>query len=68
MKTKTKSMDIHDLLHSDNKIADCINVAYHDEDPRMSLIDLGNTLRCKGFSEVARKSGLGRESLYKTFF
>ena len=44
-----------------------INEAYHDEDPRMFLIALGNAVRSKGVSKVAQETGLGRESLYKIF-
>lgn len=67
MKTQTKPLDIHDFLHSDEEIAEYINEAYHDENPRMFLIALGNVVRSKGVSKVAQETGLGRESLYKVF-
>ena len=67
MKTQTKPLDIRDFLHSDEEIAEYINEAYHDENPRMFLIALGNVVRSKGVSKVARETGLGRESLYKVF-
>ena len=67
MKTQTKPLDIRDFLHSDEEIAEYINEAYHDENPRMFLIALGNVVRSKGASKVAQETGLGRESLYKVF-
>ena len=67
MKTQTKPLDIRDFLHSDEDIAEYINEAYHDENPRMFLIALGNVVRSKGVSKVAQETGLGRESLYKVF-
>ena len=67
MKTQTKPLDIRDFLHSDEEIAEYINEAYHDENPRMFLIALGNVMRSKGVSKVAQETGLGRESLYKVF-
>lgn len=38
-----------------------------DEDPRMFMVALGNAVRSKGVSKVARELGLGRVSLYKIF-
>lgn len=67
MITGTKPLDIRDFLHTDQEIAEYINEAFHDEDPRMFLIALGNTVRAKGVSQVAQETGLGRESLYKVF-
>ena len=67
MKTQTKPLDIRDFLHSDEEIAEYINEAYHDENPRVFLIALGNVVRSKGVSKVAQETGLGRESLYKVF-
>ena len=67
LKPRTKSLDIKDFLHSDTEIADYINGAYHDDDPRMFLIALGNVVKSKGVSKVAQETGLGRESLYKIF-
>ena len=51
MKTQTKPLDIRDFLHSDEEIAEYINEAYHDENPRMFLIALGNVVRSKGVSK-----------------
>ena len=67
MKTETKPLDIKDFLHTDAELADYINDAYHDDDPRMFLIAIGNAVKSKGVSTVAQETGLGRESLYKTF-
>ncbi len=34
-------------------------------DPASIAVALGNIARAKGMTEIARKTGLGRESLYK---
>ncbi len=67
MITGTKPLDIRDFLHTDQEIVEYINEAFHDEDPRIFLIALGNAVRAKGVSKVAKETGLGRESLYKIF-
>ena len=67
MKTNTKPLDIRDFLQSDEEITEYINEAFQDVDPRVFLIALGNVVRAKGVSQVAKETGLGRESLYKIF-
>ena len=67
MKTETKPLDIKDFLHTEAELADYINDAYHDDDPRMFLIAIGSAVKSKGVSTVAQETGLGRESLYKIF-
>jgi len=42
-----------------------LNAALEDDDPRVFLLALRNVAQARGFSEVAAKSSLNRESLYK---
>ncbi|WBA80932.1 addiction module antidote protein [Endozoicomonas sp. GU-1] len=51
----------------DDEIADYLTEAYLDEDPQVFIIALGDVVKHKGVAEMARQTGLNRESLYKTF-
>jgi probable addiction module antidote protein len=42
-----------------------LEAALEDGDPRVVAAALGDIARAKGMTQVARDSGLGRESLYK---
>jgi probable addiction module antidote protein len=42
-----------------------LNAALEDGDPRVFLMALRNVTQARGFSKVAAKSTLNRESLYK---
>jgi probable addiction module antidote protein len=42
-----------------------LNAALEDDDPRVFLMALRNVAQARGFSRVAAKSTLNRESLYK---
>lgn len=50
---------------SDADIAAYLEAALEDGDPALVAAALGDIARAKGMSEVARQTGLGRESLYK---
>jgi len=64
-KTKTKPWDAADHLESRSDIAAYLEAALDDGDPVLVAAALGDIARAKGMTEVARKAGLGRESLYK---
>lgn len=40
-------------------------MAAEDKNPEVFLAALGDVARAKGMTEVAKRTGLGRESLYK---
>ena len=56
-----------DLLHGEDEIADFLSEAYLDDDPAVFIIALGHVAKHKGISNLAKETGLNRESLYKTF-
>ena len=64
---KTKPFNPVEFLESDEEIAQYLSDAYDDENPDVFVIALGNVVKARGVTEVARKSGLNRESLYKIF-
>lgn len=67
MKTKMSSYNPMDYLESDEEIAQYLNEAYHNDNPEVFVIALGYVAKAKGVAEVAKRSGLNRESLYKVF-
>ncbi len=50
---------------SDEAIAEYITAVLETEDADLLLLALGDVARAKGMAQVAKESGLGRESLYK---
>ncbi len=59
------TFDIADYLDSDEMIAEFLTAALEDENPEVFIAALGHVAKAKGMSEIARETGLGRESLYK---
>ena len=46
-------------------IAEYLNLVSESDDPALFLRAIGHIARSKGMSQIAEKTGLGRESLYK---
>jgi probable addiction module antidote protein len=65
VKLKTTQFDAADYLDDAESIAFYIEEAFATEDPAYIAHALGTVTRAKGMTEVARKTGLSRESLYK---
>ena len=57
--------DIAEYLEDDQAIADYLTVVMEDGDPSLLAAALGDIARARGMSEIARKSGIAREALYK---
>ena len=57
--------DAADYLDSDATIAEYLNAALDDENPDVFLQAVADVAKAKGMTELARTTGLGRESLYK---
>jgi probable addiction module antidote protein len=64
-KIRTLRYDNAALLRSPQDIAAYLEAALEDGDPRVIAAALGNIARAKGMSDLARQTGLGRESLYR---
>jgi probable addiction module antidote protein len=64
-KLKTTKWDVVDYLKTDEDMANYLEAAIEDSDPALISAALGDIARAKGMSQIARKAGLGRESLYK---
>ena len=62
---KLVPFDAARYLHDEAAIAEYMTVVLETEDPDLLLLALSDIARAKGMSQVAKESGLGRESLYK---
>lgn len=65
MTLKTTPFDAAEYLTSPEAIAAYLNDAIANGDADELIAALGTVARVKGMSEIARSTGLGRESLYK---
>jgi probable addiction module antidote protein len=65
MITKTKTFDVAEFLEDEETIAEYLNMALEDPNPEMLLLAIRNIARARGMTQLARDTGLGRESLYK---
>jgi len=67
MKTKLTRYDVADHLRTPEEMAAYLDACIEEADGDASFIAnaLGNIARAKGMSEVAKTTGLSRESLYK---
>ena len=64
-KTKTRPYDTADYLTSIEHIAGYLEAVLEDGDSELIAAALGDIARSKGMTQLARATGLGRESLYK---
>ncbi len=64
-RTKTRPWDAAEHLESEEDVAAYLEAALEEDDPALFAAALGDVARAKGMSEIARRAGLGRESLYK---
>ena len=64
-KNKTLPYDVAEYLESEADMAVYLEAALEDGDPALVIRALGNIARARGMSQIARQTGLGRESLYK---
>ena len=66
-KIKLRKWDSAEHLKSDEDIALYLDACLEEagDDPAFIAKALGNIARARGMSQLARETGLGRESLYK---
>ena len=67
-KTKIKDLkkfDVVDYLKPEKDIAAYLSAVLEDGDPALFVAAIGDIARAKGMTEIAKKSGVTRESLYR---
>ena len=63
---KTRPFDAANYLNSEEDIAAYLSVVMEDGDPALLGAALGDIARARGMTQLARDTGLSRESLYKS--
>jgi probable addiction module antidote protein len=61
-----KPFDAAAYLDNDAVIAEYLSSAAEDPNPDVFVAALGDVAKARGIAQIAKDSGLGRESLYKT--
>ena len=64
-RTHTRPYDAAEYLKTDADMAAYLDAVLEDGDPALVTHALGAIARAKGMAQLARDTGLGRESLYK---
>jgi probable addiction module antidote protein len=62
---KLLPFDAARYLTDDAAVAEYVNAVLEADDPDVLLLALGDIARARGMAEIAKATGLGRESLYK---
>ena len=65
--SKLATFGISQYLDNKEMIAEYLSQVIEDGDMDELLEAIGNIAKAKGISQIAADTGLGRESLYKTF-
>ena len=64
-KTKTRPWDAAEHLETAEDMAAYLEAALEEGDRALVAAAMGDIARAKGITQIARETGLGRESLYK---
>jgi probable addiction module antidote protein len=64
-KTAYKAFDAASYLDNDAVIAEYLSAAAEDPNADVFVAALGDVAKARGMAQIAKDSGLGRESLYK---
>jgi probable addiction module antidote protein len=67
VKTELIPFDMADYLDSDEAIAEYLSQVLADGSQDELLAAIGHIAKAKGMAQIAKDTGLGRESLYKAF-
>ncbi|MDR1412699.1 MAG: putative addiction module antidote protein, partial [Actinomycetes bacterium] len=66
MTVKTIPFDAAEYLETEADIAYYLDAALEENDPQSLAVALGDVARARGMSDIARRAGVSRESLYKS--
>jgi probable addiction module antidote protein len=64
-KRQTRPGDVAEHLENAEDMVAYLEAALEEGDPALVAAALGDIARAKGMAQIARETGLGRESLYK---
>jgi probable addiction module antidote protein len=63
---KVSKFDVAEYLNNPEIIAAYLTEAFATKDQAFIMVAIGDVARAKGMSDVAKETGLSRESLYKS--
>lgn len=67
MSKNLREFDVANYLDSKEMIAEYLTQVLKDGDLDELLSAIGDVAKAKGMTQIAKETGLGRESLYKSF-
>ena len=65
-KIKTRPFDMVNYLNDEGDVAAYLQAVMEDGDPSLLAAALGDIARARGMAQLAKDTGLSRESLYKS--
>ena len=65
-KIKTRPFDAANYMNDEEDISAYLQVVMEDGDPALLAAALGDIARTRGMTQLAKDTGLSRESLYKS--
>lgn len=63
--TTLAKFDVADYLDNEEVIAEYLTAALEDPNPEVFLAAVADVAKARGMTQLAKDTGLGRESLYK---
>ena len=65
MKIATRKWDTSEYLDSPEMIHEYLKAAFEDGDSEQLIVAIGNVAKAQGMTDIARKTNLSRQNLYK---
>ena len=65
MQVTTRKWDASEYLDSPEMINEYLKAAFEEGDFELLIVAIGNAAKAKGMSEIARKTEMSRQNLYK---
>jgi probable addiction module antidote protein len=66
-KTQVAKWDTSEFLETEEDIAAYLAVAFEEGDPDMIALTIGNVAKARGMTEIAQRTGVSRDCLYRSF-
>lgn len=64
--SELKPFDITEHLDSEEAIAEYLTIVLEEDDPVLLAAAVGDIAKARGMTQIAKDTGLSRESLYKS--
>ena len=62
-----KVFDIQDYLNTEKDVIEYLKVSLEEDTPEEFIRSMSNILKSRGYAKIAKKIGVSREGLYKSF-